>query len=218
MKKILCFLYFLCFTLSTTAKANVCQSDEILQDNLKITFNYGKILFDVSKTTQEVSSICEDSAAGCFLRKEKGGKWIVSDKIVKIGNQLCVVPHVSIIYDFSGSKIYVSREYDACKARAVLRHELQHFMIWKTSKEWFLKDLRYSLKNTIKKHAVLCSKNNSCSTHANSAISQTISQVEKRWEKIEEQNQYLLDSVDHSVTDQVNYPVCAPYSLRVNSF
>lgn len=218
MKKFLWFCGFLCLALPATANNNLCQNAEVLKDAVKITYNYGELLFDASKTSQEISVLCQDNAAGCFQHKEKGGRWTVVDTNVKVGNDVCVVPYINVTYDFSGSQIFITNEYDPCRTRAVLRHELQHFMIWKTTKEWFLKDLKYSLQNVVKNHAVLCPENNLCSTRASWQVRKTINQVERRWHKLEEQNQNLLDSTDHSATAQVNYPVCAPYSLRVGLF
>ena len=210
----------LCFVqiLPTFAAAETCAQAAMKEKLVNLSYNYGTLGFDASKSTQEVSALCSDSAAGCFVHQSGIGNWRVQDKIINAGGKKCVIPVISISYDFSGATIYITREYNPCETRAILRHELQHFTIWKTSREWFLKDLKKSLQQAAAERAKPCAGGIRCSTGSLRALSAVINKVENRWSKMEERNQSLLDRVDHSAVHQVNYPVCAPYSLKVGLF
>ncbi len=214
------FIFILCFLISlpTYAANSVCEQVARTEKLVNLRYIYGTLGFDASKSEQEISALCTDNAAGCFLSQNGVGTWSVTDKIVKSGNQNCVVPEINIEYDFSGARIYIMRDGDACRTRAVLRHELQHFTIWKTTREWFLKDLKQSLQQAAARLAVLCLPEKRCATDGMTYLSAVVQKVEQRWKNVERRNQDLLDSVDHSASQQVNYPVCAPYSLKVGLF
>ena len=218
MKGLLLILAFLLYAQPSGAANYPCQRAAQNKNFVRIWYNYGTLGLDVSKTENEISRVCQDNAAGCFHRTPEKRRIAVSDTFFQAGSEKCVAPTVDIIYDFGGSTIFVTKEYSPCATRAVFRHELQHFMIWKEAKEWFLKDLRYSLNQTVLKFVASCSGVGRCSTASESKIRAVVAQVEKRWNNIENENQVRLDEVDHSVTDEVNYTVCAPYSLKVSSF
>lgn len=212
---LLTFLYVLPLQASNRACANAADG----QDLVHVRYNYGTLGLDVTKTNQEISNICHGDAAGCFHRNLGYMHSIkVSDKEFQARSEKCAAPEIEVTYDFSGAVIYVTKDYPPCATRAVFRHELQHFMIWKTSREWFLKDLRYSLKQAAIKQAVSCPNNGLCRTNSYHAIQVVAKQVENRWSKIEEQQHTLLDDIDHSDEYDVNYTVCTPYSLEVNLF
>ena len=206
--------------ISPTLAANgECVKAAMSQKLVNLRYKYGTLGFDASRTHQEVSSICSDNVAGCFIHRSLGGGvWSIEDRSFDIGRQKCVAPVITISYDFSGANVYISRENNPCDMRAVLRHELQHFAIWKTTREWFLKDLKMSLLQTAAKRAKVCPQNGRCSTGSLRALSAAVNTVEKRWNNMENKNQELLDRVDHSAEQRVNYPVCAPYSLKVGLF
>lgn len=212
------FLAIFLHTVPVAAADSVCRQVAEDQDFVHIRYNYGELGFDATKSLQEIDQICEDNAAGCFHGNFGVRRLKVSDKTLRVRRDICVIPEVDITYDFSGATVYITRDYSSCATRAVLRHELQHFMIWKTAKEWFLKDLRYSLKQAVRDRVISCSHNERCSTVSYATLEKVVTQVETRWKKIETQYQTLLDTVDHSETEEVNYTVCAPYSLKVGLF
>ena len=218
MKGLIIFCFCFLRTVALLAADESCKNIAKGKNIVNLSYNYGTLGFDVSKSVEEISAICTDNVAGCFVSNFGKSSWTIEDKKITAGSYKCVVPVINITYDFSGAQIYTVNEGDACHKRAVLRHELQHFAIWKTSKEWFLKDLKYSLQNTALENAVHCPRAGRCRTNAEAVLEKVKLQVEQRWNKIERQNQLLLDQVDHSAKEQVNYPVCAPYSLKVDLF
>ena len=218
MKILFIFALSLFLILPKFSEAETCAQAASKENLVNLRYNYGTLGFDATKSTQEISAFCSDRAAGCFIHQSGIGSWHVQDKIINIGGEDCVIPTVFVSYDFSGAKIYITKDHNPCEARAVLRHELQHFTIWKTSREWFLKDLKKSLQQAAAERARPCAPRVRCSTGSARALSKLINKVERRWYKIEERNQNLLDAADHSAVHQVNYPVCAPYSLKVGLF
>ena len=218
MKGLLLILALFLYAHPSVAANYSCQKAAQSQNLVHIQYNYGKLGLDVSRTANEISQICQDNAAGCFHKKNAYRNLTVKDTFFQAGSETCIAPSVDVFYNFSGSTIFVTKEYSPCATRAVFRHELQHFMIWKEAKEWFLKDLRYTLNQAVLKFASSCSGVGRCSTDSETKIRGMVAQVERRWNNIENQNQIMLDEIDHSVTDEVNYTVCAPYSLKVSSF
>ncbi len=218
MKGILFFSALLLYAAPLRATSYICSTAANDQDLVHIRYKYGTLKLDASKTTQEVSEICHDRAAGCFVYCGFAGSISVKDKVFQAQGVKCVVPEVEVTYDFSGRVIYVTKEYTPCGTRAVFRHEMQHFMIWKTATEWFLKDLRFSLNQAVRKQAVICPKKGVCSANSYDVLKSVKAQVEKRWININRKQQDLLDEVDHDMDNDVNYTVCAPYSLEVKLF
>ncbi|MBR6355659.1 MAG: hypothetical protein IKR92_02285 [Alphaproteobacteria bacterium] len=219
MKGLWIFLATFLYALPLFAAERAC-ADSALKENLvHISYNYGELGFDASKTTNEISQICQDNAAGCFRRNGGVRTLEVKDKSFNVGRTRCIAPEIWVTYDFSGSAIFITKEYSPCSTRAVFRHELQHFLIWKTSRDWFLRHLQHAMKKMAQDLAFPCPSNTTrCSTNGYRSVKRAVEQVEDSWKKIEEGQHNLLDKVDHSDKDEVNYTVCAPYSLKVDLF
>lgn len=212
--------YLLIFPISY-AKAEIipdyivekCQKAVIKDNPVKITYNYGTLSLDLSKNTAEISKVCKtDAAAGCFQGKYRQ-EMDMTPKNIKINEYICEYPVVSLHFNFTGSKIYITNEYKGCVARAVLRHELQHFMIWKTANDNMLSELKNKLPTIIAQNASIYRNNNNFQYHQNTdkimkIIYQIAGQIADKWDRIRNTNDAELDKVDHDFTTEVNYRVC----------
>ena len=191
-----------------------CQEAARRADPVKITYNFGVLNLDYSKSTAEVSASCKGNAAGCF-HGNGSCSWNYGNKSLQIGDYTCSFPKAHVICDFSGTYIDLTGEYDGCKARAVLRHELQHFMIWKTSKDNMIKEMKVKGIEFSVKNAEVC--DGYCRYSADS-LANMLRKITDKWKAIEDANDKRLDEVDNNYDKEVNYTVCAPYSLEVVSY
>ena len=183
-----------------------------------VNYNYGELKFDASKTAAQISQVCSDQAAGCFYSTSGSFRNIAVTPIEVDGG--CRTFQIKVDFDFTGSVLYITNEYGPCETRAVLRHELQHFMNWKASKEQVIRETKIALKRWSIKNMKECKKENECSSAdyrygATSEAAQIVSNILEKWNAIGEKNNIQLDAVDHNVDKEMNYSVCAAYSLKI---
>lgn len=217
------FLFLLSvFIILETAASKVSADDHIplscvrMAEKMKlvtVNYNYGELRLDASKNTAEVSEMCHDRAAGCF-HNSSGTIGNVSVSKVDVGSS-CQAYHITVDYDFSGRVIYVTNEYNPCNTRAVLRHELQHFMNWKTSKEQLIRETKIALKRwSIENMEQINSDASNSRIYALREVYKIINRLMEKWFKVNEENDRMLDDTDHDKQTEVNYSVCAPYELQ----
>ena len=206
--------------LSSSAKAeNVpiyvieqCKKTAVRQNPVKITYNYGELNFDFNKSRAEISRICGNNAAGCFRSLESSCAHTLQTKNIKINEYNCFYTVAEVFCDLSGARLDITGEYKGCNARAVLRHELQHFMNWKTAKENLVRELKEKLTSFVANNTMVCKGN--CHYNITYDFNKYKQKIENKWNLIRQANDYRLDEVDHDYANQVNYTVCAPYSLE----
>ena len=191
-----------------------CQDAVRKANPVKITYNYGDLKLDHSKSSMEVSKDCGGDAAGCFHGID-GCMWSYTIDGLQIGDYYCFFPKAQVNCDFRGVYIDVRNDYAGCNARAVLRHELQHFMIWKTAKDNMIKEMKIKGNEFAIQNAIVCKS--SCGNYSADALSNELGKIQEKWRKISDINDKLLDDVDHDYDKEVNYKVCAPYSLEIIS-
>ena len=189
-----------------------CRKAVARQNPVRITYNYGELIFDSTKSIAEISRSCGNNAAGCFKSLEKGCASTLQTKNIKINGYNCLYTVAEVICDFSGAHLDINGEYKGCNARAVLRHELQHFMNWKTAKENLVRELKEKLTTFVINNITVCKDD--CQHNIAYGFSKYKQKIENKWYLLKQANDYILDEVDHDYANQVNYTVCAPYSLE----
>lgn len=191
-----------------------CQETVRKADPVKITYNYGDLRLDYNKNTAEVSASCKDNAAGCFHGKGSCS-WSYNNRSLQMGDYICSFPVAHVTCDFRGTYIDLTNEYEGCNARAVLRHELQHFMIWKTAKDNMIKEMKEKGTEFAIQSAEVCE--GYCRNNSEDNLAEILRKIDSKWNAIKNVNDKRLDDVDHDHDTEVNYKVCAPYSLKVIS-
>lgn len=225
MKRTLFFLVFsfLFFTVSGVEASSIpqwvtekCRKAVIAANPVKVNYNYGELSVDYSKSVEEVSNECGGNAAGCFHGTGGVSTYHGGSDGISIGKYYCSYFTAEFNFNYRGSFIDLTRDYNGCNARAVLRHELQHFMIWKTAKEQMHRELKNTLTDFVVKNIKVCEGH--CNNDKKGDIYKVARQIEKKWRDINEVNDKRLDDIDHSHKQQVNYNVCSPYSLKFSSY
>jgi hypothetical protein len=209
-----CFLFLFAiygalFVRNTTAQA-AYTCEEAAQETPMITlrYKYGNLRFDSSKSTSQVSQICGDKAAGCFHHRFGAYTMQYNSKTVKAGSRMCAIPQLTLDFDFSGSEIFITKDYTACMARAGLRHELQHFTIWKTATEEMLKEMKVELKNMAMRGVKTCKTGEYCYVNWNKEMFGKTDEIWKKWEQLSKMNNERLDEVDHNDSTEFTYKAC----------
>lgn len=210
---------FFTFSLSTVRAEVVpgyvitkCQEAVRKANPVQITYNYGQLKLDFGKSSAEISRNCGDNAAGCFHSTERGCSVTTKEQSINISGYTCSYDKVYLNCDFRGATVDITSEYSGCNARAVLRHELQHFMNWKTAKENMLRELKTKLPAYLAQNARTCKS--TCPSYNLRSIYEYVSDISDKWRAISTANDRRLDEVDHNQDIEVNYTVCAPYSLE----
>jgi len=180
---------------------------------VKLRYNYGILSLDNTKTTEQVSQICSDEATGCFHHNFGRFALRATRKVVDIGGKSCIIPQILLEADFSGEVIYIANENDSCRTRAVLRHELQHFTIWKTAVENWLNETAVELKRLALQDVQDCNQKR-CLFDIQDKSWQAATELNKKWSRISEMNNLRLDEVDHDNKAEFARAVCVPYSLK----
>lgn len=175
---------------------------------VSLSYNYGTLGFDHSKTGAQVRMVCHADAAGCFFHSFGRRNVMAVRQAVKVGNTYCLVPKITVDYDFSGSTVYVSKEYEACKARAILRHELQHFTIWKKATEEMLRELSIKLKKLALNDIKECSSSKQCNSNIMEKAVNLTAAITEKWETYSKKNNERLDEVDHNRSIEFAYNAC----------
>ncbi|MEE6206473.1 MAG: hypothetical protein VZR95_00245 [Alphaproteobacteria bacterium] len=181
----------------------------------RVTYKFGKLIFDNTKSTGQVRKMCyNEGAAGCFERTTAAYKFGVEDYLkFDIGKYICVVPQLYADYFWHDARIFITREYNACQIRAVLRHELQHFTIWKSTQDSILTESKKALTELAMKNVRVFSEQSNMPDLI-PVIQQTLKDINNRWNSISDKNNALLDKIDHDMETEVNYRVCMPYSIE----
>lgn len=192
-----------------------CKKEVERIDPVRITYNYGELIFKANKNMKEISRTCGNNAAGCFKSVGYGCTQKIQTKSIKVNGYNCYYTAADINCDFSGARLYITNEYKGCNARAVLRHELQHFMNWKTAKENLVMELKNKLTAFVLNSLTVCQKE--CYHDKDKYFREYKQKIEDKWSFILRANDIRLDEVDHDYANQVNYTVCAPYSLKFGS-
>lgn len=192
-----------------------CRQKVLAADPVKITYNFGELKLDNTKTTAEVGKSCSDRAAGCFHKSSGVKKWRHQPRQIHIGDYVCHYNEIQVAYDFTGRSIDLTKEYDACNQRAVLRHEIQHFMIWKTSMNLMMKETKLLLVDQVAKDIKICSEEETCYADPYK-LYRIVEKIGQKWWNISQENDQILDRIDHDFENQVNYSVCLPASLTVS--
>ena len=147
MKKLFFVLTFFTFFVQS-AWAIDC-GDLIVAPAINITTSYGKLKYDNTKTTDEVTAMAKKFnlvesdlfASGLATATLNFDISIIaSASPINIG-EFCVIPsQVKIFLGFSQPVIYLanSLEKDSCRYNIVLRHEQTHQQINKTALEYYL--------------------------------------------------------------------------------
>ncbi|MBR2137131.1 MAG: hypothetical protein IJ852_04130 [Alphaproteobacteria bacterium] len=192
-----------------------CRQKVLAADPVKITYNFGELKLDNTKTTAEVSKSCGGhDAVGCF-HSSRVKKWRHQPRQIHIGDYVCHYNEIQVAYDFTGRSIDLSKEYDACGQRAILRHELQHFMIWKTSMNLMMKETKLLLVDQVAKDIKICSEEETYYADPHK-LYRIFEKIKQKWWNIVQENDQILDEVDHDFENEVNDPVCFPASLTVS--
>lgn len=207
---LLTFLWLLPISAQALSPLQECQKEAENIKQVNIRYKYGKLNL-LQKSTAEISASCGDQASGCF--HSSGGKYTIetTQKIINHNKTVCVIPIVYLDYNFSGSYVEITNEYNACKTRAVLRHELQHFMLWKTGIEQQLAQTQKLLKKLAWQKITACSEDTRCNANYFSEFKYLVQNTAEKWHRIIEANNKKLDSNDHDFEKEVNYRVCIPY-------
>ena len=150
MKKLIFILTFIIIQFSNISNgfANDC-SDIKVSANIKFSTSYGKLKYDFTKTTQQITFLAKQQGIA-----EKGlfasglatidVNWEISTS--SLGNimnnsEICVIPtNIDIYIGFTNPIIYISNRLKphSCKYNLVLRHEQTHQQINKTALDYFI--------------------------------------------------------------------------------
>lgn len=218
MKRTLFFLVFsfLFFAVSGVEASDIpqwvtekCRKAVIAANPVKVNYNYGELSVDYSKSDEEVTRDCKANAAGCFHGMVGEGVSHSESAGISIGKYYCSYLTAGFNFNYRGTYIDLTRDYNGCNARAVLRHELQHFMIWKTAKEQMHRELKNTLTDFVVKNIKVCEGH--CDNNKMGEMFELARQIKKKWGDIEDINNKRLDEIDHNCKEQVNYKVCEPF-------
>ena len=225
MQKLVVSLFLLMFAIVPQSLMNAARADDIENSKcvraaqnipmIKLMYNYGNLVFDNTKSKMQISQICGRNTAGCFIHNfgkysAEGGR-----KVVDIGNKHCVIPQIAIKFDFTGSSIYILSESSSCTARVLLRHELQHFTIWRTAVDGMLDQLKMKLKEMALQDVYECNDKNYCDKKILRKVVRLTENVVGKWQRISRANNERLDEVDHDNETEFAYRSCSPYSLKI---
>lgn len=147
MKKLFFILTILLFMYKPAA-GNDCSAVAV-SPQIKVTSSYGKLNYDLTKNTAEITAMATKFnmvEAGLFASGLSTVKVNFDITINTLGHlmgnsEFCVVPtDVNIFLGFEAPTIYLSNELvkDSCEYNLVMRHEKIHQQINKTTLEYYL--------------------------------------------------------------------------------
>lgn len=186
-----------------------------------VSYKFGKLIMDNTKSSAQVREYCgSEIAAGCFRHTTAAYHYGVSDYLkFDVGNYTCVVPKLYAAYSWVDVNIFVKKEYNACQRRVVLRHELQHFTIWKTAQNNILTESKKALNKLALNNIQVFSSDDMGTFSGMLSLSEEIGRylknINAEWNSIARKNDALLDKIDHNMETEVNYRVCMPYSIEL---
>lgn len=186
----------------------------------RVTYKFGKLIFDNTKSTDQVRSMCHSSdAAGCFQGTTAAYTVGVENyHTFNVGKYSCVAPQLYVDYYWNDAYIFVTKEYAACQRRVILRHELQHFTIWKTAQNYVLTESKRALNNLALSRVTVLSDDSVGEFASPSLVrdaTQVLKNINNEWNDVSIRNNNLLDEIDHNMDTEVNYRVCMPYSIEL---
>ena len=97
----------------------------------------------------------------------------------------------------------------------ILRHELQHFTIWRTAVDEMLQEVKINLKDLALRDVYACNDMGACSRRIADQVITVANNAVKKWQTISKRNNERLDEVDHDNETEFAYRSCSPYSLKV---
>ena len=199
----------LCFgKINETRAAGDCVEAAKNMKLVSVNYNNGVLGLDNTKTTAQVGKICGDAhAAGCFKFSVKYEE-STNVKFADIHGHRCVIPHITVDYDFTGSTVYLTGEYKACPTRAVMRHELQHFTIWRTAAAQMISEVGNGLKNLALQYVERCSDVPKCGVDLHKSAWSYTQKISDKWQQIAEMNNNRLDQIDHQGKSEFAYRAC----------
>lgn len=201
MKKLFFMLIFSCF-LSKNAYALTCK--DIKSDVLVfVEYSFGKLNYDFSKTTSEITSMAKNFDLVKTNHIAEGLSTINLNYDISVYTQtqqindknFCAVPvkvNVSIVIENPTIYISNSLEKDSCKYNIVMRHEKTHQQINIKTLEYYLPILKAAITNIIKK------QNNIPITDINRLDQATIQITEKYTKDIKP----LIDYIKKEISQQ----------------
>lgn len=199
----------LCFSRINEARAaGECVEAAKNMKLVSVSYNNGALGLDNTKTLAQVGKICGNvHAAGCFKYFVKY-KEFAYVQVADVNGHRCVIPHIAVDYDFSGSTIYITGEYKACRARTVIRHELQHFAIWRAAAEKMINEVGNGLKKLALQYVERCSDGQKCGVDLQKSTWKHTQKISDKWQNIAEINNNRLDSIDHQGESEFAYRAC----------
>ena len=164
MQKLFFILIFSFFICRQSISADC--SDIEINPEIKITSSYGKLLYDTSKNTSQITELAKK-----FNLVEKG-VFAAGLSTVNINfditintfgkpinnSKFCIIPsEINIFLGLNSPIIYLSNELEknSCEYKLVLRHEQTHQQINKTTLEYFLPIFKNAVKRIIKKVEII---------------------------------------------------------------
>lgn len=159
MKKLFFILIFL--LLSGNSLGADCSSIKV-NPAIKITSSFGKLSYDTSKNTEQITEQAN------YFNLVEGGDFAGGLSTVNVNfdvtintlgrmmedNSYCVIPtEVTLFLGFDNPVIYISKDIppDSCQYMITLYHEQTHQQINKTTLEYFLPIFKAASKAIIKK-------------------------------------------------------------------
>ena len=186
-----------------------------------VSYKFGKLIMDNTRSSDRIREYCSSEiAAGCFRHTTATYQYGISDYLkYDVEDYTCVVPKLYADYSWVDAKIFVKKEYNACQGRVVLRHELQHFTIWKTAQNNILTESKRVLQELALSNIQVFSLGKTDTFRGMFSLSEEMGRylknVNSKWNDIARKNDALLDKIDHNMDTEVNYRVCMPYSIKL---
>lgn len=160
MKKLFFILTILFFSSSVKAEEDVCASFTY-DPNLKITASYGKLNYDFSKNTQEITDLAKKynlTEEGIFAKGLSTVNINFDITIQSVGqpignSKFCFIPtEITLFLGLDSPTIHISNELveNSCEYNIILQHEKVHQQINKTTLEYYLPMFKYSAEQIIK--------------------------------------------------------------------
>ena len=162
MKKLFFILSLSIFFTSSAFCNDVC-SDIQINPDIKFTSSYGKLVFDKSKSKEELTSLAKQQnhtiesgifANGLATININFDIYLKTSTINITDTQYCVLPNeINIFLGFDSPIIYLSKELkeNTCEYEIVLQHEKTHQQINKKTLEYYLPLFKDTASSILKK-------------------------------------------------------------------
>lgn len=209
---------------SPLSALSLCSAIKV-EPEVHISTSYGKLAYDFSKNTQEITAISANLG-----RKERGlfASGLATIKIDKeyevgvtseplSGGGYCVYPSIiNVFIGFSQPKIYISKELtpQSCRYNLVMRHEQTHQRINKTTLDYFLPIFKSTIFEMSRKIKPVKIKNQEDLHRINEQISNDFA---KDFEKISSVFQQELAVEQGKLDNRNNYSLEDDICKRFNN-